>query len=182
MPIGSSSVVPYITSELCALRPHTVLDLGCGFGWAGCAVRQWLDQGVQPWQTHIEGVEAFAAYRNPAWGLYNAVHCCDLLDWLGTNDRTWEAILLLDVLEHFDHAQGESLLAALRRALAPSGVLLVATPAVWYPQGAAHGNEHETHRALWSASELRALGFAVLWDGSTDRWGQAMLVASAAAR
>lgn len=179
MPIGSSSVVPYVVSELLARRPQTVLDLGCGFGWAAAAIRQWLDAGVQPWRTRIEAVEAFSAYRNPAWHLYDAVYCCDLRDWVARNDRTWDAILLLDALEHFDHSEGEALLAQLRGALAPSGVLLVVTPAIWFAQGAAHGNTHETHRSLWTADELRALGFAVLWDGELDRWGQSMLVGSA---
>lgn len=180
MPIGSSSVVPYVVSELIARRPRTVLDLGCGFGWAAAAIRQWLDQGVQPWRTRIEAVESFAAYKNPAWSLYDAVYNWNLLDWVAHNRRDWDAILLLDVLEHFDHAEGESLLTKLRCSLTPSGVLLVATPAIWHPQGAVHGNEHETHRSLWTADELRALGFAVLWDGELDRWGQQMLVASAA--
>lgn len=44
-----------------------------------------------------------------------------------------------------------------------------------------HGNALETHRTLWTADELRRAGCAILWDGSLDRWGQAMLVAAAGA-
>ena len=186
MPIGSSSVVPFITSELCALRPRNVLDLGCGFGWAGVAVRQWLDEGVplrgttQVWRTRLVGVEGFAGYRAPTWDLYDEVHVAAIEEWLAGGDRErWDAILLLDVLEHFERAGGEAVLAAARGRLSERGVLLIATPAIWHPQTAVHGNALETHRTLWTADELRAAGCAILWDGSLDRWGQAMLVAAA---
>lgn len=182
MPIGSSSVVPYITAELCALQPRNVLDLGCGFGWAGVAVRQWLDEGVPPWRTRLVGVEGFAAYRAPTWDLYDEVHVARIEEWLEREDRErWDAILLLDVLEHFDRAAGEQVLSVARRRLSERGLLLIATPAIWHPQQAAHGNELETHRCLWTAAELRAAGCAILWDGALDRWGHAMLVGSAAA-
>ena len=181
MPIGSSSVVPFITAELCALAPRNVLDLGCGFGWAGVAVRQWLDAGVAPWRTRLVGVEGFAAYRAPTWDLYDALHVARIEDWLARADgERFDAILLLDVLEHFEREVGEQVLCAARQRLSERGVLLIATPAIWHAQLAEHGNELETHRTLWTAAELRRAGCAILWDGATDRWGQAMLVASAA--
>lgn len=178
MPIGCSSLVPYLAAELAALQPASVLDLGCGFGWAGAAVRQWLDQGVQPWRTRLVGVEVWEAYRSAQWGVYDAVEISEIADWLAESAATWDCILLLDVLEHFEAADGAAVLAQARRALTPAGRLYVATPAIWWPQGAVNDNEAERHHCLWTAQELQQQGGAVLWDGAVDRWGNAMLLAS----
>jgi hypothetical protein len=57
------------------------------------------------------GVEEFAAYRNPCWDLYDEVIPTAIERFLESNADTWDAILLLDVLEHFEHALGEAILA-----------------------------------------------------------------------
>jgi hypothetical protein len=43
-------------------------------------------------------------------------------------------------------------------------------------QGAAYGNEFERHRSLWKVDELQALGFELLDDGTTDGFGNQMLL------
>ncbi|MFO0906452.1 MAG: hypothetical protein U0939_25835, partial [Pirellulales bacterium] len=96
--------------------------------------------------------------------------------FLETNADLWDAILLLDVLEHFEHTQGKAILSVLRSRLSPGGRLFVGTPAVWMDQGAAYGNEFERHRSLWTADDLGALGFELLNDGTIDRNGNQMLL------
>ncbi len=177
MPIGCCSLVPAIATELQLARPRSVLDLGIGMGFYGAVVRQWLDLDVWPWRTKLVGVEGFAAYRNPCWDLYDEVIVSPIEEFLERTTETWDAILLLDVLEHFAHAAGEEILAAARGRLSPQGRLFVGTPAVWMEQGAAYGNEFEWHRSLWTAAELREAGFDVLDDGETDRFGNQMLLA-----
>ena len=177
MPIGCCSLVPTIVTQLQLARPSSVLDLGIGMGFYGAVIRQWLDLGVRPWRTRLVGVEGFAAYRNPCWELYDEVAVAPIEDFLEATTGTWDAILLLDVLEHFEHEKGAEILAYSRRRLSPSGRFYVGTPAVWMEQGAVHGNEFERHRSLWTAEELRATGFHVLVDGRTDHFGNQMLFA-----
>ena len=69
-------------------------------------------------------------------------------------------------------------LPAVRRQLSPVGRLYVGTPAVWMEQGAVYGNRFECHRSLWTADELRATGFDILGDGTADRFGNQMLLAT----
>ncbi|MFM9067738.1 MAG: methyltransferase domain-containing protein [Planctomycetota bacterium] len=180
MPIGYCSLVPAIATQLVVFRPGSVLDLRIGMGFYGAVARQWLDGGVQPWRTRLVGVEAFAAYLGPCWNLYDEVAVSSIERFLETNADHWDAILLLDVLEHFEHAQGEAILRELRRRLSCGGRLFVGTPAVWMDQGAAYGNEFERHRSLWTADELRSPGFELLADGITDRFGNQMLLGVAA--
>ncbi len=180
MPIGCCSLVATLATQFVVFRPGSVLDLGIGMGFYGAVVRQWLDGGVQPWRTRLLGVEEFAAYRNPCWDLYDEVIPTAIERFLESNADTWDAILLLDVLEHFEHALGEAILDELRRRLSPGGRLFVGTPAIWMDQGAACGNELERHRSLWTADDLRASGFELLDDGTIDRFGNQMLLGVAA--
>ena len=177
MPIGCCSLVPTIATHLHLARPRSVLDLGIGMGFYGAVVRQWLDLGVRPWRTRLVGVEGFAGYRNPCWDLFDEVVVSPIEEYLGRTTETWDAILLLDVLEHFPHAAGEQTLAAARGRLSQGGRLYVGTPAVWMEQGAAFGNEFERHRSLWTAEDLRGAGFEVLEAGEPDRFGNQMLLA-----
>jgi SAM-dependent methyltransferase len=142
-----------------------------GTGFYGAVVRQWADEGVAPWNTWLVGVEVFGAYRNPLWDLYNAVFNVTIEDYLARHSEPFDCVLFNDVLEHFDHAVGESLLRHLPNLVAPGGVLFVNTPALFHPQQAAHGNEFERHRSLWSAEELASLGFTILLDGTEPQYG-----------
>lgn len=182
MPIGCYSLIPYVADALVKRQPNTVLDLGMGMGFYGAVVRQWLDYGVQPRRTVLDGVEGFEGYSNPCWDLYDAIHVCTIHEFLATYPLwKWDAILLLDVLEHFDRDVGSALLMELRAKLHHGGILMVGTPAVYMEQGAAHGNELERHRSLWTAEDLSAAGLAIILDGSPDAWGNQMAMGVATA-
>lgn len=166
MPIGALELVGPVMSRLVERRPRSVLDLGIGFGFYGAAVRQWLDLGVRPWATRLVGVEGWAGYRSPCWDLYDAVHIAELGEWLSRDAEPFDAILLLDVIEHFDLDHGAAVAEAARKRLSQSGLLLIGTPAIWMPQGACYGNEFERHRSLWTAELLTDLGCEILVNGS----------------
>lgn len=183
MPIGCVSVVPEVVALLSSKQPapQKILDAGIGFGFYGAAIRQWLDSGVKPWRTYLLGIEGFAAYKSPCWDLYNYVHAGltiqEYLDSAMSEKDRFDAILLNDVLEHFDKGQGRDVLLQLTQKLFPGGQLVVSTPAVFIEQGAAYGNELEVHRSLWDADDLKMLGFKILVDGKkrADKFGNRML-------
>jgi protein-L-isoaspartate O-methyltransferase len=54
MPISSFSIVSLIACELNYHKPATVLDLGCGSGFYGAVIRQYVDMGWGD-KTRIEG-------------------------------------------------------------------------------------------------------------------------------
>lgn len=177
MPIGCLSCVPHVAARLSERRPRSVLDLGIGMGFYGAVVRQWLDNGIQPWTTHLVGVEGWEAYRNPLWLLYDEIHVQPIEVFLRRQTGSFDAVLLMDVIEHFDRTEGEKVITEIIDSLSPSGVFLLATPAVWMEQGAAYGNEFERHRSLWKPTDLSALGFSVITDGSPDEFGNQMILA-----
>jgi Methyltransferase domain len=168
MPIGSYAAVPLIAQALLERRPHTVLDLGMGFGGGGVIVREWLDSGVKPWNTHLTGVEVWADYRNPVWDLYNAIYTQTIEEFVASSDATFDFVLLCEVLEHFEGEQGRKIIAEVKRRVAVRGCLVVTTPAVFFRQPAVYGNEHERHRSAWTAETLTELDFAVERAGRPD--------------
>ena len=156
--------------------PKTVLDLGIGHGINGAGVRNWLDVGIKPYTTHLEGVEGFN-YRSPLWDCYNVVHECTIQKFFETDTRTWDMILMTDVIEHFEKLEGLAILQQCIDRLSRRGHLVIATPGVWIEQGDAYGNELERHRSLWTAEDFRKLGFYIVKDGSVDDMGYMMIVA-----
>ena len=98
MPIGSYSPIPHLASHLLKHRPDSVLDLGIGFGMTGAVVRQWLDDGVQPFTTTLVGVEAWPQYRSVLWDLYDSLFMETIQQFLVTRRDRFELIVLGDVL------------------------------------------------------------------------------------
>lgn len=178
MPIGCYSLVPHIAHHVAIHRPARVLDLGIGLGSYGAVVRQWGDLGERPWRTYLLGVEAWAAYRNPLWDLYNAVVDCSIQQFLLEQRGQFELVLLTDVIEHFDRSDGQAVLDQLKgEVVAPGGSLFVGTPGIFCEQGAVGGNSWEQHRSLWLADDFAKQGFRVIMDGSPDTFGNQMVLA-----
>lgn len=176
MPYGCLSAVPDVITEVHRvltspnLRTKRVLDCGAGSGIYGAMIRNWIDRGhPSNHHTYIMAIEGFSDYTNqPNYSHYNCIHRMTIQEWLkwdATKRDRFEVILLLDVLEHFEKPEGLEVLEGLQSRLAPGGALIVATPSVDIPQGAIWGNVLETHRALWTAEELEALGFRILEEG-----------------
>ena len=177
MPIGSYVVLPHVAHALETSRPQRVLDLGAGFGIYGAVVREWLDGGVKPWRTLLVGVEGHAPYGNPLWDLYDVMAIDTIERFMDRHAERYDAVLMLDVIEHFEKVEGGRRLEQAQQRVAPGGQLLVSTPAVFVPQGSVHGNPLEQHRSLWTAEEFTQRGFRLLCDGQLDPLGGQMIVA-----
>lgn len=175
MPIGSFSTFRDVIRLVLMHSPTSVLDLGIGHGINGAGVRNWLDLGVE-YKTKLEGVEGFN-YRSPLWDCYDKVHECTIQKFFESDNRKWDCILITDVIEHFDKTEARFILANCKNRLNDGGLLVVVTPAVWIEQGAAYGNELETHRSLWCDEDFRNQGMGIVKDGTVDDMGYMMIVA-----
>ncbi len=121
--ISSRNFERYILPVLPADRQAKILDIGCGYGRYLTA----LDIGGYGNVFGIDVSEEQIAYAQGKLGLRNCM-CVDALEFLGDQSETYDAILLLDVLEHLDIAYAVDLCRAVHRALKPNGIFVVQVP------------------------------------------------------
>ena len=158
-----------ILSVVQVLRPRSVLDIGVGFGKFGVLLREYLElwdgrERYSDWKCRIDGIEAFAQYRNPIYDrVYNHVYQGDARQILTQDLPVYDLVLLVDVLEHFTRSEGQALLLDCVRH---SKNILIATPHRASAQKAAFGNEFEHHRSEWGADDLSCLGERIVVDNS----------------
>ena len=180
MPIGSYSSFRDIMRNVLMHNPRSVLDLGVGHGINGAGIRNWLNVGIKEnyKQTTLIGVEGFRQYHSPLWDCYDLVEITTIQDYLDNSNAQYDCILMTDVLEHFDKDEGNAIISKIvNNKLTPDGILLISTPAVWIEQGAAYGNELETHRSLWHFTDFIGMqGVEIIKDGREDDMGYKMLV------
>ena len=178
MPIGSFSAFGKVIQGVLASNPKSVLDLGIGFGMNGCGVRNWLDLGIEPFNTVLVGVEVFEDYWNAAWDLYDKVHLTDIKSYLKEcidKGQKYDTIIMTDVIEHFTKEDGLLVLNMMKQVCNVS--CIVSTPAIWMEQGNTYRNVHEAHRCLWTVEDFKGAGFGIVMNGDLDNYGHKMIVA-----
>lgn len=103
-------------------RAETVLDVGCGRGYALAALREMGIRSVEGIDTSQEQVAWAASQRLPATLVADPRH------YLRQRPASYDAVLLMDVIEHVPPAEQRVLLRAIAGALRPGGLLVVTTP------------------------------------------------------
>ncbi len=156
MPLSNMLHLPAIAYFAMALRPRRILDVGIGMGTYGFILRQFIDVREErldknTWQTVIDGIEIFEAYRNPVWDyVYNKVLIGDARVLIDQLDR-YDVVLCNDVLEHFDLDDARKFLS---RLVETNQTVIATTPNIDFPQGSWAGNEAETHRCSLQAKDF----------------------------
>jgi SAM-dependent methyltransferase len=77
--------------------------------------------------------------------------------------RSYDCVVALDVIEHFEKADGLRLLEAMERIARKKVVLY--TPNGFLAQPPTPDNPHQLHRSGWTVSEMRARGYEVVGLG-----------------
>jgi SAM-dependent methyltransferase len=127
-----------------------VLDLGCGYN----SPVQYLDV------RYSLGVELFEPYLNESRSksLHSEYRQADIRE-VSFEDDSFDAVILLEVLEHLDKDEGLKLIANMRRWARKKVIITVPNGFVW--QDGYDDNELQEHKANWTVQELRELGFRV---------------------
>jgi SAM-dependent methyltransferase len=138
------SIILHLVSQL-APEGVSVLDIGCGTGFTLEALAARFDAwGVEP----DAGVRA--RVRN---AVRDRVLGGDTRDLSALAGRTFDVVLLLDVLEHVEDDRAE--LSSAAHALAPGGKLVITVPA--NPSLWSDHDERNGHYRRYTEDSLRAL-------------------------
>jgi len=129
---GQERRLAMIRAALPRLHSARVLDNGCGLGAYIAKLRAFTPQ--------VYGLEyEFERAAEGARRLEARVIVCAAGEWLPYPDRTFDAILSNEVIEHVQ--DDRAAVAEMARVLRPGGRLLVFCPNRWYPV--------ETHGIYW---------------------------------
>jgi len=137
---------------------RSVLDIGIGFGKYGFLLREFLDIRVNrydrdSWQARIDGVEIWGAYVNKLHKyIYDRIYIGSVMKF--SINRTYDLVIMSEVIEHLSKDEGTKLLNNLSFNLA----LVITTPQCFTP-GANKGwkNPYEKHLCLWTVDDLRSI-------------------------
>lgn len=160
MPTSNPRQIGDLVEMIVAADPHSILDVGVGFGKFGVLAREYLEfldghEVYGDWRRRIDGIEIFPNYLT---GLHDAVYdrimegdAADILP--GLPDADYDLVLLVDILEHFDAEVGT---AVVDQCLRVGRNAIVSTPLHFFTQEG-FGNPHEQHRSFWTKSDLQDL-------------------------
>lgn len=147
------------------LKPSRILDIGTGNGKYGFLAREYLELPYRrlkkhEWRTKIDGIEVFKECITPVHNYcYNNIYIGDALDIISSLKRSYDLVLLIDILEHFEYEDGVKLIEIL---LSSGNKILVSTPKDIGPedhrQGASFNNKYQIHRFQWKMKHFKKLG------------------------
>lgn len=128
-----------------------VVDLGCG---------RHSMVPIIPKSIHTTGVELFREHFEEAErsGRHNRYIHADVTQ-VEFEDKSFDAVVLLDVLEHLDKEAGERMLAKMERWARRK--VIIFTPNGFVHQEEFANNPLMAHKSGWTAPELRERGYRV---------------------
>jgi len=172
MPFSHSSQISAIMGYIEGINPSSLLDVGAGMGQYGFLARTNLEninlfdidganakqKSRENWRVQIDGIEGCNIYVTPVHNYcYNNLMLGDALKILPSmDDDSYELVLAIDILEHFDKSNGLIFLSELKRIA--SRAVLISTPKEFIEQ-VVEANPYEDHRSVWGSDELSACGY-----------------------
>jgi len=157
MPTSHPFQINEIVSIIRAVNPQKLLDIGIGFGKYGFLAREYLElwdgrNQYNKWIRTIDGIEIFEPYITALqYYIYDNIFIGDAIEILPILTKHYNLMLLVDVLEHFNKADGIDLL---QECIVHSDNILISVPNDIGNQKDAFGNIYETHRFQWEPNHF----------------------------
>ncbi|MFQ5355017.1 MAG: oligosaccharide flippase family protein [Mariprofundaceae bacterium] len=133
----------------------TVLDVGCGSSSPIYLLDRKFDHSV--------GVDGFfpSLEKSVERKIHNDYVHADLLEIdQKFDDRSFDCVIAIDVIEHFEKQKGIELLRKMER-IAKKRVVVM-TPNGFLPQAEHSGNVYQRHLSGWQGKEMREMGYDVI--------------------
>lgn len=143
-------IVKWLKEELKDCK--SVLDLGCGQS----SMLQYCDVpysvGVEYWKPYIE--------ESQKKGIHNEYVNADITE-LEMDRGQFDAVMLIDVLEHIEKLKAKVLMWEMERWAAKK--VIISVPNGFLPQGDSYGdgNIKQHHVSGWDTREFEAMGYRV---------------------
>ena len=141
-------------------RFDSVIDIGCGKGTTGVVLRTYRDVkttiGLEIFGPYLEYCRKTNAYDTVVKHNLNAKR-------LPFNDKTFDLVLCLDVIEHLEKAPALNLLKELKRI---GRKVVLTTPSYFQKQDKLDGSEYQIHRCFISKHEFESEGYKVRGIGN----------------
>jgi hypothetical protein len=165
MPTSPFGHIECFVRFLVMSKPSSLLDVGLGNGKLGFIARDVLDVMLgqryrrEHWKIRLDGIEIFPDYiQDHQRAIYDNIYLGDafaLIDAL----KTYDVIVLGDVLEHFEKAKA---IAFLDKCVSHANkYLILGVPLTGgWKQPAIYGNPYEEHRSTWNYDEFKSLACA----------------------
>lgn len=131
---------------------RTVLDLACGEGKRLATLGKTLD-----------GLDIFFPYLQEvrAANLYRTLTCGDAR-FLPYKDGAFDAVIMVELIEHLKKADGFLLLAEAERVARRCVVVTTPNGFLPVPERALYGNPYRNHLSGWHTEEFKQLGYEVM--------------------
>lgn len=117
-------LLPKILDVVASLQPHQILDIGCGDGFIGLAIRRYISPEVI-----IDGIDS--ALRDSAWlrSTYRHLEGTDIRQENLAQGQPYDLVLMLETLHSINKREGKKLLKEL--IAKHRGVLVSASRDQW---------------------------------------------------
>jgi SAM-dependent methyltransferase len=148
---------------------QTLLDVGCGPGWPARFFKR-------KQRYYIVGADIFKPYLVGCkkQRIHDDYIRCDIRN-LPFQDRSFDTVVCMEVLEHLEREDGEKMLRAIERVARKQVIL--STPMGIYRQKPYDENPHQEHKCIWTLAEMRNLGYLVRPLGLRDIGGREGFIA-----
>jgi hypothetical protein len=151
--------LPYVVNSI----PNdlaSALDIGIGYGYIGYMLRKIkkirrLD-GIEIWYPYISDVKRHK--------IYDQIYIGDVLSEIAKiPNRTYDASIMLEVIEHIEKDRGKKILDELDRIT--KKFIIVSTPCSYFSSSPWDSNHYQLHRSVWTIKDFKSRGYRVRGHG-----------------
>jgi hypothetical protein len=158
MPSSQIYQINQILDLMIRTSPRSILDIGIGCGKFGFLAREYLEnRDINKkfdlnWKIRIDGIEGWKDYFSPVYDfLYDKVYQNNAQTMLPQIQDSYDLVLLIDVLEHFEFEEGLKILNECKRI---GKNVIISTPKDVDFNQHGHGNPLEQHKSQWKNKDF----------------------------